>query len=86
MSVLYIALPVALVIGGLAVWAFVYSVRQGQYDDLDTPPMRMLFDDVDVRKDTNPEPTHNPSNAESPPASGQPSSPERSSDATDSGA
>lgn len=53
MAVLYIALPVALLIGGLAVFAFVYAVRQGQFDDLDTPPMRMLFDDVDVRqKDT----------------------------------
>lgn len=52
MSVLYIALPIALVIGSLAVWAFVASVRQGQFDDLDTPPMRMLFDDVDVSKES----------------------------------
>lgn len=57
MSVLYIALPVALVIGGLAVWAFVVSVRQGQFDDLDTPPMRMLFDDVDVSKEKQKEET-----------------------------
>lgn len=56
MSVLYIALPVALLIGALAVLAFVMAVKQGQFDDLDTPPMRMLFDDVDVRKDQNGDP------------------------------
>lgn len=45
MSVLYIALPVALALAGIAVWAFAFSVRGGQFDDLDTPPLRMLFDD-----------------------------------------
>ncbi len=45
MSVLYIALPVALLLGAAAVAAFVWSVRRGQYDDLDTPPLRMLFDE-----------------------------------------
>lgn len=45
MSVLFIALPLALALGGLAVFAFVRSVRSGQLDDLETPPMRMLHDD-----------------------------------------
>ncbi len=48
MSVLYIALPVALLIATLAVFIFVIQVRSGQYDDLDTPPRRMLFDDDEV--------------------------------------
>jgi cbb3-type cytochrome oxidase maturation protein len=47
MSVLYIAIPVALVIALVAVIAFVLQVRNGQYDDLETPAHRMLFDDVD---------------------------------------
>jgi cbb3-type cytochrome oxidase maturation protein len=48
MSVLFIALPVALVLAVIAVVAFVVQVRSGQFDDLETPPRRMLFDDVDI--------------------------------------
>ena len=48
MSVLYIALPIALVLGIIAVIAFVMQVRSGQFDDLDTPQRRMLFDDVEA--------------------------------------
>lgn len=46
MSVILIVLPLALVMAGLAVWAFVACVQTGQYDDLDTPALRMLADDV----------------------------------------
>jgi cbb3-type cytochrome oxidase maturation protein len=45
MSVLYVVLPLALVIVGAAVAAFVWSARSGQFDDLDTPAMRVLHDD-----------------------------------------
>ncbi|MGI9472989.1 MAG: cbb3-type cytochrome oxidase assembly protein CcoS [Rubripirellula sp.] len=45
MSVLYIALPIAVAMGGLALWACVRCIRGGQFDDLDTPPMRMLIDE-----------------------------------------
>ena len=48
MSVLYVALPVALVLAVVAVVAFVVQVRSGQFDDLETPPRRMLYDDVDI--------------------------------------
>jgi cbb3-type cytochrome oxidase maturation protein len=47
MFALYIVLPLALLIAGLAVGAFVWTVRSGQLDDIDTPPHRILFDDVD---------------------------------------
>lgn len=47
MSVLYIALPIALVLASVAVIAFVYQVRSGQLDDLETPQRRILFDDVE---------------------------------------
>lgn len=50
MSVLYIALPVALVLAVIAVIAFVVQVRSGQFDDLETPPRRMLFDDVETNR------------------------------------
>ncbi len=45
MSVLFIALPVALLLGGVAVAAFIGSVRGGQFDDLDTPAYRILHED-----------------------------------------
>lgn len=45
MSVLYIALPVALLLSCAAIIAFVRIVRGGQLDDLDSPPRRMLHDD-----------------------------------------
>ena len=45
MSVLFIVLPLALFVVALAVGAYVWSARDGQFDDLDTPPVRMLHDD-----------------------------------------
>ncbi|MCC7388341.1 MAG: cbb3-type cytochrome oxidase assembly protein CcoS [Phycisphaerales bacterium] len=45
MSVMYIVLPLALLFAGLAVWAFIWAVRHGQLDDLQTPAARMLLDD-----------------------------------------
>ncbi len=50
MQVLLIALPIALLVSLIAVIAFVYQVRDGQFDDLETPPLRMLYDDVDVKQ------------------------------------
>ena len=49
MSVIYIMLPVALLLGALAVWGFIRAVRGGQYDDMDTPAMRAIQpDDADA--------------------------------------
>jgi cbb3-type cytochrome oxidase maturation protein len=45
MSVLYLILPLALAFAGIAVGAFVWVVRSGQLDDVDTPPRRILFED-----------------------------------------
>lgn len=45
MSALYIVLPIALLVVGGAVFAFVWAARQGQYDDMDTPAVRMVNDD-----------------------------------------
>jgi cbb3-type cytochrome oxidase maturation protein len=49
MSVIFIVLPLALVFAAIAVWGFIWAVRQGQLDDLDTPAHRMLLDDDDTR-------------------------------------
>lgn len=46
MSVIFIVLPLALVIVGSAVFAFVRATMSGQFDDLDTPAVRMLHDET----------------------------------------
>jgi len=45
-SVIFIVVPLATLIVLVAVIAFVYSARRGQFDDLDTPAVRMLYDDA----------------------------------------
>lgn len=47
MSVLYLVVPLALIVVGIAVAAFVWAAGRGQFDDLDTPAIRMLRDDGD---------------------------------------
>lgn len=44
-SVVYIALPVALLLAVAGVVAFIWATRSGQMDDLETPGQRVLFDD-----------------------------------------
>jgi cbb3-type cytochrome oxidase maturation protein len=45
MNVLYLLVPLALLLAGSGVAAFVWSVRNGQYDDVETPAMRILMED-----------------------------------------
>ena len=46
MSVLFLVVPMAMVIVLAAIVAFVWSARHGQFDDLDTPALRVLHDDA----------------------------------------
>ncbi len=45
MAILLFLIPISLLLLGVAVWAFVWSVRGGQFDDLDTAPLDILRDD-----------------------------------------
>ena len=45
MSVLYLVLPLALILVFAAVLAFVWAARRGQFDDLETPALRIVPDD-----------------------------------------
>lgn len=47
MSSLIFLVPLALVLGGLALWAFLWSFRTGQYDDMEGAAARILLDDED---------------------------------------
>ena len=45
MDIVFVLLPLAIILALLGVLAFVWSVRSGQYDDLETPAIRTLFDE-----------------------------------------
>ena len=44
MSILLMLIPLSMVLLGLAVAAFVWAVKRGQFDDLDTPALDILVD------------------------------------------
>jgi cbb3-type cytochrome oxidase maturation protein len=45
MTVIHLLIPVSILVAGAFLLAFIRAVRTGQYDDTDTPAMRMLLDD-----------------------------------------
>ena len=55
MNVLYFLVPLAVLLATVGVVAFMWAVRNGQFDDVETPAIRMLLDDEEegVRKPDN---------------------------------
>ena len=49
MVVLYLLIPLAVILMGVAIWAFIWSVKSGQFDDMEGPAHRILMDDDDPR-------------------------------------
>ena len=45
MNLLIYLIPIALFLGALGLAAFIWSLRDGQYDDLDGASQRILDDD-----------------------------------------
>lgn len=74
MTVLYILIPVAIALVGIAILVFNWAVNSGQYDDLDGPAHSILFDDE--------EPAQPPVNAETPPAADDSQPPRKPDDPT----
>ncbi len=54
MDALFVLLPLALLVAAVAVGFFIWAARSGQFDDLDTPPVRILFDDEPSRAEGGP--------------------------------
>ena len=50
METIFVLLPLALLIAAIAVGLFIWAARTGQFDDLDTPAVRILFDDEEPRR------------------------------------
>ena len=54
MSVLYVLVPVALALAACAVFAYTWSSRTGQFDDLTPPALRALLDEAPHRPASEP--------------------------------
>jgi cbb3-type cytochrome oxidase maturation protein len=48
MSILIYLIPISFVLGAAGLGAFLWSMRSGQYQDLDGAAERVLFDDEDA--------------------------------------
>ena len=47
MDIIYALVPLSILLIGIAVVIFFWAVRSGQFDDMDSPAHRILFDDDD---------------------------------------
>ena len=56
MSMLYVLIPLALILLAVAVWALIWAIRSGQFDDLESHGWSVVLDD-DQRPPPEPEPT-----------------------------
>ncbi|UTW01726.1 cbb3-type cytochrome oxidase assembly protein CcoS [Amphritea atlantica] len=45
MSIIYLLIPIAIALAGVAIWGFFWSVNNGQLDDLESPAHSILYDD-----------------------------------------
>jgi cbb3-type cytochrome oxidase maturation protein len=46
MTILFVVLPLATLLSVLAMIAFAWAARKGQFDDLTTPAVRLLCDEL----------------------------------------
>ncbi len=51
MQIIVVLICVSVIVASLFLWAFIWSVKSGQYDDDYTPSVRMLFEDQQTDKD-----------------------------------
>lgn len=72
MNILLLLIPLSLMLLVAAIAMFVWAVRRGQFDDLDTPALDILRDD--------PEPASKPSAPDPAPPAATPPAPARDAD------
>lgn len=53
MNVILLLLAASITVAGIFLAAFIWSVKKGQYEDEDSPPVRMLFDDTKPKSNNN---------------------------------
>ncbi len=60
MDIIYILVPLSIVLIGIATLIFFWAVRSGQFDDMDSPAHKILFDDDDSLPSSNKQPPLKP--------------------------
>ncbi len=50
MNIIFVSIPISLLLLAIAIWAFFWAVRSGQYDDLDSPAYSILLDEETDRR------------------------------------
>ncbi len=50
MGAIYFLIPISLIVLGFAVWALIWAINSGQYDDLDGASWRVIYDDQDQKR------------------------------------
>lgn len=59
MSILYVLIPLAVMLLALAIWALLWAIKNGQFDDLETHGWSVVLDD-----DQKPPPVSDTENSE----------------------
>ena len=49
MEVVFVLVPISLIIVGISLWAFVWSVRNEQFEDLEKEAHSILFEDNELK-------------------------------------
>jgi cbb3-type cytochrome oxidase maturation protein len=45
MDILFLLIPVSILVLIVAIWAFVWAVKSGQFEDMEGPAYRIIMDD-----------------------------------------
>lgn len=53
MESLYLLIPLALALLALIIWALLWAIRSGQFDDLEGPAHRILMDEDEPQEPRN---------------------------------
>jgi cbb3-type cytochrome oxidase maturation protein len=49
MDVLYLLIPISLIFVAVIAWVFIWSVKSGQYDDMEGPAHEILMDNDSIQ-------------------------------------
>ena len=61
MDVLYLLIPISLIFVAIVAWVFIWSVKSGQYDDMEGPAHEILMDNdaIQPAEEDKQSPAHN---------------------------
>lgn len=58
MEIIFLLIPLSLLLVGVAIWAFFWATRSGQFDDLDSPALSILDDEQEEQAKPDNSTTH----------------------------